>query len=61
VANCLTAVLQGFVNAEIAGGRHVGPEFDRNYERLLTMMDACARDAVRRSSPKSTVSWHLPS
>jgi AcrR family transcriptional regulator len=25
VAQCLTAVLQGFVNAEIAGGRHPGP------------------------------------
>jgi len=48
IANCLSAALQGFVNAEISGRGRNGPEFDRNYERLLDMLDAGAR-AVRAS------------
>ncbi len=43
IANCLSAALQGFVNAEITGRGRGGPEFDRNYERLLDMLDAGAR------------------
>jgi AcrR family transcriptional regulator len=51
IANCLSAALQGFVSAEIAGRGRTGPEFDRNYERLLDMLDAGARNA--RSSSRS--------
>jgi AcrR family transcriptional regulator len=49
VADCLSAVLQGFINAEIAGRGRSAPEFDRNYERLLDMMDASARSASIRT------------
>ncbi len=45
IANCLSAALQGFVGAEISGRGRNGPEFDRNYERLLDMLDAGARAA----------------
>jgi len=45
VANCLSAALQGFVNAEITGRGRTRLEFDRNYERLLDMLDAGARAA----------------
>jgi len=48
IANCLSAALQGFVNAEITGRGGAGLEFDRNYDRLLDMLDAGAR-AARRS------------
>ena len=49
IANCLSAALQGFVSAEITGRGRSGLEFDRNYERLLDMLDAGARAA--RASP----------
>lgn len=49
IANCLSAALQGFVSAEINGRGRNGLEFDRNYERLLDMLDAGARAA--RSGP----------
>jgi len=45
IANCLSAALQGFVSAEISGRGRNGLEFDRNYERLLDMLDAGARAA----------------
>jgi AcrR family transcriptional regulator len=48
VANCLSAALQGFISAEIAGRGRSAPEFDRNYERLLDMMDASAQAASSR-------------
>jgi AcrR family transcriptional regulator len=43
LAACLSAALQGFVNAEIAGRGRSGAEGDRAYEQLLDMMDATAR------------------
>jgi AcrR family transcriptional regulator len=49
VASCLSAAVQGFVYAEITGRGRIGPESDRDYERLLDMLDAGARAA--RTSP----------
>ena len=49
IANCLSAALQGFVCAEITSRGRSGPEYDRNYERLLDMLDAGALAA--RTTP----------
>ena len=49
IASCLSAAVQGFAYAEITGRGRIGPESDRNYERLLDMLDAGARAA--RTSP----------
>lgn len=46
VAQCLSVALQGFINAEITGLGVSRVEFDRNYERLLDMLDAGARSAA---------------
>ena len=45
LATCLSAALQGFVSAESAGRGRTGAECDRNYERLLDMMDISAHRA----------------
>ena len=47
VANCLVAALNGFINAELTGRGRSRVEFDRNYERLLDMLDSGARAAGR--------------
>ena len=46
VAHCLSMALQGFINAEINGVGITRLEFDRNYERLLDILDAGARSAA---------------
>ena len=45
LATCLSAALQGFISAESAGRGRSGAECDRNYERLLDMMDITAHRA----------------
>ena len=49
LAVCLSAALQGFVSAESAGQGRTGAECDRNYERLLDMMDITAHRARENS------------
>jgi len=53
IANCLSAALQGFVCAEISARGCNGPEFDRNYERLLDMLDTGARASAANSAQQT--------